>query len=88
MEYAKNHRLLLVLAISGAIISFAASIISGFYSMAIGVGGHGDAAVLASSRYGDTAGLLFFLAMLFIVVAVLLRKAIRKLEKKNSEQNK
>jgi membrane protein implicated in regulation of membrane protease activity len=87
MEYARNHRLLLLLVITGAIISFAECIISEFKSMAIGVGGHGDGAVLESSGFGNRAWQFFFLTLVILAFAIFIRYRIKKLEAKNSRQN-
>ena len=87
MQYARNNRLLLLLVITGAVVSFAKFIISEFNSTAISIGGHGQEAVMEASKYGNRAVLFFFLTMVLIVVAILLRYRIRKLETKNSGQN-
>jgi hypothetical protein len=83
MQYARGHRLLLLIVIAGAVLSFANCILLGFNSMAISMGGHGQEAVTESSKYGNRAEQFFFLSIILIVVAILVRYRIHKLETKN-----
>ena len=83
MQYARNHRLLLLIVIAGAVLSFANCILLGFKSMAISMGGHGQEAVMDSSKYSNRAEQFFFLSIVLIVVAILVRYRIHKLESKH-----
>ena len=87
MKYAKGYRFLLRLAIVGSIISLGICVVMGFYSIAISMGGHGQAAVIESEKDGNEAEQFFFLTIGLIVVAIFLVYRIKKLQVKYSEQN-
>jgi hypothetical protein len=55
--------------------------------MAVSMGGHGQEAVMDSERDSNHAEQWFFLTMVLIVVAVVLRYVINKVETRHSGQN-
>ena len=58
----------------------------GFNSMALGIGGHGEAAKELSDKDSNIAGQLFLLSMLLVAIAAFLVYRMSKIGAKNSDQ--
>ncbi len=88
MKFVQRYRFLLRVVIVGSIFSFLCCAVKGLYSIAISMGGHGDADVLESKKDSNEAQQFFFRSILLRVVAILIRYRINKLGTKNSGEAK
>lgn len=86
MKFARNHRLPFLIVVAGAILAFAKCTILGIDAMALSIRGRGDAILLVASNYGNKAWQFLFLAIILVVVAILIRYRINKLEVRKIDQ--
>ncbi len=85
MKSTRDYRLLFRIVIVGLVLSFGRFIVMAFYTIAIGMGGHGEEAVIESEKDGNEAKLFFFLTIALIATAIVLRRITSKARIKNSE---